>query len=106
MNASSAKLIFMYLAAYRATDGKQLWQFDAGTGIIAPPMTFSIGGTQYLTVMAGWGGAPAMFNAPGGGPVKPGYGRILTIASSSIKQPIPNLALSNAMRTGRPVCTK
>lgn len=29
-----------------------------------------------------------------------GYGRILTIASSSIKQPIPNLVLSNAFRTG------
>ncbi len=31
---------------------------------------------------------------------KAGYGRILTIASSSIKQPIPNLALSNALRAG------
>jgi 3-oxoacyl-[acyl-carrier protein] reductase len=29
-----------------------------------------------------------------------GYGRILTIASSSIKEPIPNLVLSNATRTG------
>ena len=29
-----------------------------------------------------------------------GYGRILAITSSSIKQPIPNLVLSNAMRTG------
>jgi 3-oxoacyl-[acyl-carrier protein] reductase len=29
-----------------------------------------------------------------------GGGRILTIASSSIKQPIPNLVLSNALRTG------
>lgn len=28
------------------------------------------------------------------------YGRVLTIASSSIKQPIPNLALSNAIRAG------
>ena len=28
------------------------------------------------------------------------YGRVLTIASSSIKQPIPNLALSNAFRAG------
>lgn len=28
------------------------------------------------------------------------YGRLLTIASSSIKQPIPNLALSNALRAG------
>ncbi len=31
---------------------------------------------------------------------KGGYGRILTIASSSIKQPIPNLVLSNALRAG------
>jgi 3-oxoacyl-[acyl-carrier protein] reductase len=31
---------------------------------------------------------------------KAGYGRILTIASSSIKQPIPHLALSNALRAG------
>ena len=31
---------------------------------------------------------------------KAGYGRIITIASSSVKQPIPNLVLSNAMRTG------
>ena len=29
-----------------------------------------------------------------------GYGRVITIASSSIKQPIPNLALSNALRAG------
>jgi 3-oxoacyl-[acyl-carrier protein] reductase len=31
---------------------------------------------------------------------KAGYGRVLTIASSSIKQPIPNLSLSNALRAG------
>jgi 3-oxoacyl-[acyl-carrier protein] reductase len=31
---------------------------------------------------------------------KNGGGRILTIASSSIKQPIPNLVLSNALRAG------
>jgi len=31
---------------------------------------------------------------------KAGYGRVLTIASSSIRQPIPNLALSNALRAG------
>jgi 3-oxoacyl-[acyl-carrier protein] reductase len=31
---------------------------------------------------------------------KAGYGRVVTIASSSIKQPIANLALSNAFRAG------
>ena len=29
-------------AAYRATDGKQLWKFDAGTGIMAPPVTYTV----------------------------------------------------------------
>lgn len=30
--------------------------------------------------MAGWGGAAGLFNDPGAGKVKPGYGRILTFA--------------------------
>ena len=68
------------LAAYRATDGKQLWQFDAGTGIIAPPVTYLVNGEQYVSVMAGWGGSSALYNSPGSGKVKPGYGRILTFA--------------------------
>jgi quinohemoprotein ethanol dehydrogenase len=66
------------LAAYRANDGKQLWQFDAGTGIEAPPVTYWLDGVQYLSVMAGWGGGgPDAI----GGKVKPGYGRILTFAA-------------------------
>ena len=83
--ATGGNLIFQgradgILAAYRATDGQPLWQFDTGTGIIAAPMTYSIDGTQYVSVMAGWGGSSALFNAPGSGPVKPGYGRIVTFA--------------------------
>jgi len=78
------------LAAYRATDGKQLWSFDAGTGIMAPPVTYTVDGVQYLTVMAGWGGTPGLFNFPGSGPVKPGYGRILTFTldgAATLKAP-------------------
>jgi len=67
-------------AAYRATDGQPVWQFDAATGIMAPPVTYSIDGVQYLTVMAGWGGAAGLMNMPGAGAVKPGWGRILTFA--------------------------
>lgn len=67
-------------AAYRATDGEQLWSFDAGTGIMAPPVTYTIEGVQYLTVMAGWGGASGLLNAPSIGSAKPGFGRILTFA--------------------------
>jgi len=83
--ATAGNLVFQgradgILAAYRATDGKQLWQFDAGTGIMAPPVTYTLAGVQYLSVMAGWGGGAGLFNAPGAGKVKPGYGRILTFA--------------------------
>jgi mono/diheme cytochrome c family protein len=82
---TAANLVFQgradgVFAAYRATDGKQLWQFDAGTGIMAPPVTYSVDGVQYVSVMAGWGGADGAFNAPNRGKVKPGYGRILTFA--------------------------
>jgi quinohemoprotein ethanol dehydrogenase len=66
------------LAAYRATDGKQLWSFDAGTGIMAPPVTYQIDGVQYVSVLAGWGGPDGLGNDPSWGPVKSGYGRILT----------------------------
>ena len=83
--ATGGNLVFQgradgVLAAYRATDGRQLWQFDAGTGIIAPPVTYLVNGVQFVSVMVGWGGADGLFNAPNRGKVKPGYGRILTFA--------------------------
>lgn len=42
--------------AYSADKGKQLWSFPAQSGIIAAPMTYAIGGEQYVAVMVGWGG--------------------------------------------------
>ncbi|MFM6854588.1 MAG: c-type cytochrome, partial [Sphingopyxis sp.] len=45
------------LAAFSATDGRKLWSFAAGTGIIAPPISYSVDGVQYIAVMAGYGGA-------------------------------------------------
>jgi len=44
------------LVAYAAADGRELWSFPAQTGIIAPPITYSIDGEQYVAVLAGWGG--------------------------------------------------
>ncbi len=83
--ATGGNLVFQgradgMLCAYRATDGKKLWEFDAGTGIMAPPVTYLVGGVQHLTLMVGWGGAAGLVNAPGTGPFKPGFGRILTFA--------------------------
>ncbi|MDH4382823.1 MAG: PQQ-dependent dehydrogenase, methanol/ethanol family [Gammaproteobacteria bacterium] len=45
------------LVAYRATDGESLWQFDAGLGISAPPVTYTVNGKQHIALLVGWGGA-------------------------------------------------
>ena len=42
--------------AYSADKGEKLWSFPTQTGVIAAPMTYSIGGVQYVAIMAGWGG--------------------------------------------------
>ena len=83
--ATAGNLVFQgrsdgVLCAYRATDGQKLWEYNAGTGIMAPPVTYLENGVQYLTVMVGWGGAAGLMNVPGAGPIKPGFGRVLTFA--------------------------
>jgi alcohol dehydrogenase (cytochrome c) len=41
------------LAAYDADTVKELWSFNLGTPITAPPMTFAVGGRQYIAVNVG-----------------------------------------------------
>jgi quinohemoprotein ethanol dehydrogenase len=81
--ATAGNLIFIgrsdgVLVAYRATDGKELWKGKTGTGIIAPPVTYQVDGTQYVSVLAGWGNPDGLRNSVYRG--KSGYGRILTFA--------------------------
>ena len=47
-------------AAYNAGTGEKLWSFAAQTGIVAPPITYTVDGEQYVAVLAGWGGAYAI----------------------------------------------
>jgi quinohemoprotein ethanol dehydrogenase len=67
------------LVAYRADNGEKLWEGSAGSGIIAAPMTYELDGQQYVTIMAGWGGASPLAHGRGalahGGS---GIGRMLT----------------------------
>ena len=51
---------FGNFTAYDAKDGKKLWNFDAGLGIIGAPMSYAIDGKQYVAVLVGWGGAASM----------------------------------------------
>ena len=39
--------------AFDARSGRMLWQYDAAAGVNAPPVTYSIDGTQYVAVAAG-----------------------------------------------------
>src|SRR6266851_57606 len=41
------------MTAYDTKTGDQLWKFQVGMGISAPPMTYSVDGTQYVAVAAG-----------------------------------------------------
>jgi glucose dehydrogenase len=41
------------LSAFHAKTGELLWQFNCGAGVNAPPISFEIGGRQYIAVAAG-----------------------------------------------------
>jgi len=41
--------------AYNATSGQRLWSFNTGLGITAAPITYEVDGTQYVSVLVGYG---------------------------------------------------
>jgi quinohemoprotein ethanol dehydrogenase len=56
-------------AAYDAATGKKLWSYDTIAQPIAPAMSYSIDGEQYVALMVGYGGAGGMGGAE---PRRPG----------------------------------
>ena len=47
-------------AAYDARSGERVWETQVGVGIMAPPISYAVGGEQYVAVVAGVGGSLAM----------------------------------------------
>jgi glucose dehydrogenase len=47
--------------ALDAANGKRLWRFATGAGVNAPPITYRVGGRQFIAVAAG---GHALFNFP------------------------------------------
>ncbi len=45
-----------YFAAYDAKNGAELWSTFMDSGIVAPPITYSIDGEQYVAIPVGYGG--------------------------------------------------
>src|SRR5439155_9172037 len=56
--ATGGGLVFLALldgtiAAYDDTTLDELWKVNVGSGFSAPPMTFEVGGKQYLAIASG-----------------------------------------------------
>jgi alcohol dehydrogenase (cytochrome c) len=56
--ATSGNLVFLgqpdgTFAAYDGRTLNELWSFNAGTGINAPPISYAVNGKQYIAVLAG-----------------------------------------------------
>ena len=50
--------------AFDARTGEQLWQFKTNSGIMAPPISYEVDGTQYIAVQSGWGVDPGVPAGP------------------------------------------
>jgi quinohemoprotein ethanol dehydrogenase len=97
--ATAGGLVFQgrldgHLAAYRATDGAELWRFDALNAVAAQPISYAVGGKQYVAVVAGFGGAAGGMNAQFGWDYRQQLRRLLVFqlggtGSLSGKRPSP-----------------
>ncbi len=99
------------LSAYDARSGERLWSSGASVGIMAPPISYAVGGRQYVAVLAGLGGSAGThmtelrhrnegqllaFALGGAAPMPPLVPRTAGVVS------VPRLALSDErVRRGR-----
>ena len=85
--ATAGNLVFQGTAlgefrAYSADNGKLLWSFPTQSGVLAAPMSYAIGGQQYVAVMVGWGG---VWDVSGGkmvGGITPNISRLMVFKLS------------------------
>jgi quinohemoprotein ethanol dehydrogenase len=74
--AAAGNLVFQgridgQLVAHDARDGTLIWSFKTGAPVVAPPISYSVGGKQYVTVITGSG-------ASGGGILSTGIANYRT----------------------------
>ena len=47
--------------AFDASHGELLWKFNTGSGHRGSPVSYAVGGKQYIAVPSGWGGATTLY---------------------------------------------
>ena len=79
------------LNVYAADSGKLLKRIELGTAVMAAPMTYEVGGVQYVAVMAGFGGGDLLLPFPeGSAPQRYGNeGRIIALRLDGGAVPLP-----------------
>ncbi|HWJ69899.1 MAG TPA: PQQ-dependent dehydrogenase, methanol/ethanol family [Sphingobium sp.] len=93
--ATAGGLVFQgsidgHLRAFDKASGTLLKEIDTGTSILAAPMTYKVGGVQYVAVMAAWGGGGYPYVPPYSAAYKRGnQGRILVFRLDGGAVPIP-----------------
>lgn len=93
--ATAGGLVFQgsvdgHFRVFDKATGKVLKDIDTGTAILAAPMTYRVGGVQYVAVMAAWGGGGYPYVPPYSATYKRGNaGRILVFKLGGGPVPIP-----------------
>jgi PQQ-dependent dehydrogenase (methanol/ethanol family) len=73
--------------AYRADTGERVWDMAVGSPISAAPVTYELDGTQYVAVMAAWGGSLSGAN-PLGPAVVPGRLLVFALGGKRVIAPL------------------
>lgn len=80
-----------FFNVYNAATGELIKSIDAGTSIIAAPMTYEVDGVQHIAVMAGWGGGGWSYVPRyGAAYAYPNEGRILVFKLGGGETPKPD----------------
>lgn len=83
--ATGGGLVFMgtadgYMTAYDAALGRPLWRFNTQLGVNAAPVSYSVHGRQYVSVLVGYGGSAAVWGMNVGWKFDAQPRRLLTFA--------------------------
>lgn len=98
--ATAGGLVFQgdangYFNAYAADTGKKLASIALGSSMMAAPVTYAVNGTQYVAIVAGYGGGGVILGAPLD-PESAAYkygneGRIIALKLGGPRPPLPPL---------------